>query len=98
MLRDAGRRVIPPVFFARRDYSETGGFATMADVNGDGIPDIVVMTGFGLYTFLVFAEKRDELFLKAVNAQVSFTRDASGAVTGLVLHQNGRDIPAEKQK
>jgi len=31
-----------------------------------------------------------------VDAQVSFTRDSSGAVTGLVLHQYGRHRPAKK--
>lgn len=44
----------------------------------------------------LYAEAPDEFFLRVVNAQVSFTRDASGAVTGLVLHQGGRDQPAPK--
>ena len=32
------------------------------------------------------------------NAQLSFNRNASGAVTGLVLHQYGRDRPARKTR
>ncbi len=44
----------------------------------------------------VFASARDEFFLKVVDAQISFKRDASGKVTGLVLHQGGQDIPAKK--
>ena len=44
----------------------------------------------------VFASAKDEFFYKIVNAQISFKRDDSGKVTGLVLHQNGRDIPATK--
>ncbi|MEO5822583.1 MAG: DUF3471 domain-containing protein, partial [Vicinamibacteraceae bacterium] len=47
--------------------------------------------------FEVFAEKRDAFFVKAVDAQLTFTRDASGAVTGLVLHQNGKSQPAPKR-
>ena len=31
-----------------------------------------------------------------VARQVAFTRDAGGVVTGLMLHQNGRDMPARK--
>jgi hypothetical protein len=31
-----------------------------------------------------------------VEAQLTFTRDADGQVSGLVLHQNGRDLPARK--
>lgn len=37
-----------------------------------------------------------DYFVKEVDAQVTFTRDASGKVTGLVLHQYGRDRPASK--
>jgi hypothetical protein len=48
--------------------------------------------------FEVFASKKDEFFLKVVEAQVSFTRDAEGKVTGMVLHQNGRDVPGTRNK
>jgi D-alanyl-D-alanine-carboxypeptidase/D-alanyl-D-alanine-endopeptidase len=46
--------------------------------------------------FEVFASKKDEFFLKVVDAQVSFTRDADGKVTGMVLHQGGRDVPGPR--
>ena len=45
----------------------------------------------------VFATARDEFFYKVVDARLSFTRDAAGKVTGLVLHQNGRDVPAKRE-
>jgi D-alanyl-D-alanine-carboxypeptidase/D-alanyl-D-alanine-endopeptidase len=44
----------------------------------------------------VFASALDEFFYKVVSAQLSFRRDASGHVTGLILHQNGRDLSAQK--
>ena len=44
----------------------------------------------------VFASKKDEFFLKVVDAQVSFQRDAGGKVTGMVLHQNGRNVPGTR--
>ena len=44
----------------------------------------------------LFAEKENEFFLKIVDAQVSFTTDSSSAVTGLVLHQNGSNLPGRK--
>jgi D-alanyl-D-alanine-carboxypeptidase/D-alanyl-D-alanine-endopeptidase len=31
-----------------------------------------------------------------VDAQLSFHRNAAGEITGLTLHQNGRDLPAAK--
>jgi CubicO group peptidase (beta-lactamase class C family) len=43
-----------------------------------------------------FASAPDEFFFKTVDASVTFTRDAGGKVTGLVLHQNGRDTPAPR--
>ena len=47
--------------------------------------------------FELHAEKRDAFFLTAVEAQVTFMRDASGAVAGLVLHQNGASRAAPRR-
>lgn len=47
--------------------------------------------------FPLFAEAEGEFFLKVVDAQLSFTKDASGKVTGLVLHQGGANTPATKK-
>jgi hypothetical protein len=46
----------------------------------------------------VYATARDEFFYTVVEARISFTRDAAGKVTGLVLHQGGRDLPAARVK
>ena len=42
----------------------------------------------------LFASARDEFFYKVVSAQISFQRDSAGKITGLILHQNGRDTLA----
>jgi serine-type D-Ala-D-Ala carboxypeptidase/endopeptidase len=44
----------------------------------------------------VFASAKDEFFYTVVNAQISFQRDAAGKITGLILHQNGQNMPAKK--
>ena len=44
----------------------------------------------------LWPETNTDFFVKEADAQISFTRNASGAVTGLVLHQFGRDRPAKK--
>jgi hypothetical protein len=44
----------------------------------------------------LWPESNTDFFVKEVDAQLSFTRNASGTVTGLVLHQYGRDRPAKK--
>ena len=46
----------------------------------------------------LFAEAQDKFFLRVTNAQVTFTRAASGEVTGMILHQGGRDQPGRKVK
>ena len=46
----------------------------------------------------LWPESARDFFVKEVDAQVSFTRDSSGTVTGLVLHQFGRDRPAKKMR
>jgi hypothetical protein len=48
-------------------------------------------------TVHLYAESKIAFFVTdGVDAQITFTRDASGTVAGLVLHQNGRDLPATK--
>lgn len=44
----------------------------------------------------IFPESDFEYFVKAFDAQLSFRRDGTGGVTGLVLHQSGRDTPAKR--
>ncbi|MBX3476863.1 MAG: serine hydrolase [Brevundimonas sp.] len=43
------------------------------------------------------AEGADAFFTQGIDARIVFTRDAAGQVTGLVLHQNGRQMPAPKR-
>lgn len=47
--------------------------------------------------FPVFAERKDFFFLKVVDAQVEFFRNAAGEVERLVLYQGGQNIPALKK-
>ncbi len=46
----------------------------------------------------LFAESETKFFLRVAAAQISFTKDDSGEVTGLILHQGGRDRPARKTR
>jgi len=41
---------------------------------------------------------QNKFYARVVNAQVTFNRDDKGTVTGLVIHQNGRDLPGKKIK
>lgn len=47
--------------------------------------------------FPVYPSAKDEFFYKVVNAQLSFVRDGGGKIVALILHQNGRDLRAEKE-
>ena len=44
----------------------------------------------------LWPESSSDFFVNEADAQVTFVRDASGTVTGLVLHQFGRDRTARK--
>ena len=46
--------------------------------------------------FEIFAEGQRDFFVKAFDAQLTFVVDANGRATGLVLHQGGRDAPANR--
>lgn len=46
----------------------------------------------------IYAESDTKFFVKVINAELTFQKDAEGKVTGLVLKQNGREMPAKKIK
>ena len=46
----------------------------------------------------IFPESETKFFSKAIDAQLEFTKDASGKVTGLVLYQAGQKFTAKKIK
>ena len=48
--------------------------------------------------FEIFPESKDKFFLKAFDAQISFIMNDKGEVTQLILHQDGKDMPAKKIK
>ncbi len=52
----------------------------------------------GQPAFEIFPESEDKFFLKVVDARLTFKRDDKGAVTGLIIHQGGRDTPGKKVK
>jgi hypothetical protein len=45
----------------------------------------------------LFAESDTSFFFKAVDAQIDFSVDSTGRVTGLTLHQGGRHLPADRK-
>jgi hypothetical protein len=59
--------------------------------------DILCIQLTGQGRVRVYPESETAFFLKVADAQIEFTRDAAGAVTGLVLHQNGRDITGTRK-
>jgi len=48
--------------------------------------------------FELYPEGENKFFLKVVDAKVTFVKDDKGQVTGLILHQNGQDVPGKKIK
>lgn len=85
---------VDPAAFARLegDYQLAPGF--VLTVRSRGGRFFTQATGQG--ELEIFAASETEYFLKAVDARLTFERDATGATTGLVLHQNGQDMPARK--
>jgi len=44
----------------------------------------------------LYPSSATEFFLKVVDAQITFVKNEQGQVTQLILHQNGRNMPARK--
>jgi D-alanyl-D-alanine-carboxypeptidase/D-alanyl-D-alanine-endopeptidase len=50
----------------------------------------------GQEKFRIYPESETKFFWKVVDARVTFDVDDDGKVTGLTLHQNGKDQPAKR--
>jgi CubicO group peptidase (beta-lactamase class C family) len=70
------------------------GPADTITVTRDGEHLMAQLTGQGV--FEIFPESPTSFFWKIVDAQASFTLGPDGHATTLVLHQNGRDLPAPR--
>ncbi|MGH8290299.1 MAG: serine hydrolase [Steroidobacteraceae bacterium] len=44
----------------------------------------------------IYAESQTEFFARMIDARITFVADSKGEITGLVLHQGGRDLPAKR--
>ncbi|MGH8317461.1 MAG: serine hydrolase [Steroidobacteraceae bacterium] len=58
--------------------------------------DQLIAQATGQGSLPIFPASQTEFFFKLVDAQLTFVEDSQGRVTGLVLHQNGRDRPAKR--
>ncbi|MEW6213019.1 MAG: serine hydrolase [Acidobacteriota bacterium] len=75
------------------EYQLAPGFTITVTREGDKL----MGQATGQPKFELFAESQAKFFLKVVDAQVTFVRDAGGKVTHLILHQGG-DNEAKKIK
>lgn len=60
--------------------------------------DRLFMQATGQEMAELFPRSESRFFMKVVDAEIDFERDDTGKVVRLVLHQGGRDMPAEKIK
>lgn len=58
--------------------------------------DHLFLQATGQAKLAMFAEGERDFFLKAVDAQVTFVSEGGGKAKSLVLHQNGKNMPAAR--
>jgi len=58
--------------------------------------DALFLQATGQSRFRAYAESDSTFFFKGVDAQLSFTRDATGRASRIVLHQGGRSTPGNR--
>jgi len=75
------------------NYELVPGFVLAVTLEGGQL----MTQGTGQPKIPIFAEGPTRFFPKVVDAEIEFTKDRNGAVTGLILHQGGRDMPAARK-
>lgn len=91
----AAAKVDPAVYRAYAgEYELAPGFVLTVTQEGDRI----MTQATGQSKVEIYPSSPTEFFLKVVDARITFVKNDAGAVTHLVLHQGGRDMPAKKIK
>lgn len=72
-------------------YQVAGGVMAITQVDGRVFSQIGAQPKFE-----IFSQSETEFFLKAVDAQVTFVKDAGGKVTKAIVHQNGHAFYAHR--
>ncbi len=75
------------------EYELRPGFTITVSREGDRI----FAQATGQQKLEIFPEAETKFFLKEVDAQLEFVRGEGGKVTGVVLHQGGRDMPGKRK-
>ncbi|MRR11391.1 DUF3471 domain-containing protein [bacterium] len=88
-------RVDPALYDAYAGaYELRPGFVLTVTREGDRL----MTQATGQQKFEIFPSSETEFFLKVVDARITFVKGPDGHVDLLVLHQNGRDMPAKRRK
>jgi D-alanyl-D-alanine-carboxypeptidase/D-alanyl-D-alanine-endopeptidase len=73
-------------------YSLSAGFLITIRLKNAGL----IAQATGQSEAPIFESGKDEFFYKIVDARITFTRNSTGEIAGLILVQNGRKITGEK--
>jgi hypothetical protein len=76
------------------EYELVPGFVLTVTRDGDKL----LTQATGQQRLEIFPESETEFFLKVVDAQLTFVKDADGKVNQVILHQGGRNMPAKRIK
>jgi len=76
------------------EYELAPGFSITISLGENGLKGQAT----GQPAFDMYAEKENVFFLKVVDAKVEFVKDANGAVTEMILYQNGQQPHGKKIK
>ena len=91
------RRVVALSAEALRAYEGVYDLAPEFSITITVVDGKLMAQATGQQALELFAEAEDAFFLRVVDARITFTRDAAGRVTGLVLHQGGREAPGPRR-
>jgi D-alanyl-D-alanine carboxypeptidase len=74
------------------DYELQRGFVITISRDGERL----MAQATGQARLEIFPKSPTEFFYKVVDAQITFVKDPAGLVTGMILRQGGRDMPAPR--